>query len=215
MNKIMYLFFAVLPFLGLVACEDNLESIESTEFTADWPNRNINYFNEQLNVAKQAVEEAKATYGEDWEAHCDWRVFRSYMKPEGGNYQDSICVKIIERGEGTTSPIFTDQAKINYIGHLIPTENYPKGFVFDHSSLYSDEKFVFDPDFSAPATMIIGNTVEGFSTALQYMHEGDRWMVYMPSLLAYGSIPKNAIPAFSTLVFDVQLVTFNRIEVAS
>ena len=215
MNKILYLCFAVLSIFGFTACEDNLDSIESTEFSADWANRNAVFFNERLAEAKQAIDEAKATYGEDWEEHCDWRIFRSYMKTEGGNSNDSICAKIIERGEGTESPLYTDQARINYIGHLIPTENYPKGFVFDHSSLYSDEEFVFDPDFSSPVTMVIGNTVEGFSTALQYMHAGDRWMVYMPTILGYGAVPKNAIPAFSALVFDVQLVSFRRIEVAS
>ena len=214
MNKILYLFFAVLPFFGLVACEDNLDSIESTEFTADWVNRNQTFFNERLAEAQQAVNEAKAAYGDKWEEHCDWRIFRSYMKTEGGNYQDSICVKFIERGEGTESPLFTDQAKINYVGHLIPTENYPKGFVFDHSSLYSEDEFVFDPSFSAPVTMVVGNTIEGFSTALQHMHAGDRWMVYIPAILGYGAVAQNAIPVHSSLIFDVQMVSFQRIEVA-
>ena len=214
MNKIIYLLFAVLPLFGLVACEDNLDSIESTEFSADWVNRNQTFFFERMDEAKQAVKEAQATYGEQWEEHCDWRIFRSYMKPEGGNVMDSICVKIIERGEGQTVPLYSDQAKLNYMGHLIPTENHPNGFVFDHSSLYADEDYVFDPNFAAPVTMVVGNTIEGFSTAIQHMHTGDRWMVYIPSLLGYGAVAQNAIPQFSTLVFDVQLVSFQRIEMA-
>ena len=139
MNKILYLFFAVLPFFGLVACEDNLDSIESTEFTADWANRNLIDFQARMTEAQKAIDEAKTTYGEDWEAHCDWRIYRSFSKPAGGIPQDSICAKIIDRGEGTESPLYTDQVKVNYVGHLIPTENYPKGFVFDHSSLYSED----------------------------------------------------------------------------
>lgn len=214
MTKIIYLFFAMLPFLGLVSCEDNLSSVESDEFSYDWANRNLTYFNERMKEAHQAIEEAQTAHGKQWEEHCDWRIFRSYAKTEGGNYLDSICVKIIERGKGTTSPLYTDQAKINYVGHLIPTENHAKGFVFDHSSLYSDEDYVFNPDFASPATMIVANSVEGFSTALQYMHEGDRWMVYTPSILGYGAEPKPAIPSYSTLVFDVQLVSFSSINVS-
>lgn len=211
MTRIIYLIFAVLSVFGFTACEDNLSSVESNEFSYDWANRNLTYFNARMAEAKQAVNEAKAAYGDNWEAHCDWRVYRSYSKPEGGNVLDSICVKIIERGKGTESPLFTDQAMINYVGYLIPTENHPKGFVFDHSGLYSEEDYVFNPSFSAPKTMIVANTVEGFSTAMQYMHKGDRWRVYMPSILGFGSIPKPAIPPYSTLTFDVQLVSFKKI----
>lgn len=213
MTKIIYLIFAVLSVFGFTACEDNLSSVESTEFTYDWANRNLTYFNERMAEAKQAINEAKAAHGDNWEEHCDWRTYLSYSKVEGVNILDSICVKIIDRGEGTESPLFTDQAMINYVGHLIPTENHPKGFAFDHSGLYSEDDYVFNPAFAAPRPMIVGNTVEGFSTALQYMHKGDRWMIYMPSILGFGSIAKPAIPPYSTLVFDVQLVSFKNIGV--
>ena len=48
-------------------------------------------------------------------------------------------------------------------------------------------------------------TVEGFQTALQYMAEGDDWMVYIPAKLAYNEKSSNAIPAYSTLLYHLYI----------
>ena len=59
-----------------------------------------------------------------------------------------------------------------------------------------------------PVEMTVGNVVNGFATALMQMHAGDRWRVYIPAALAYGGDKDNgAILPFSTLVFDVTLVS--------
>ena len=42
------------------------------------------------------------------------------------------------------------------------------------------------------------------------MHIGDRWKVYIPYQLAYGKTNNGTIPAYSTLVFDVTLVSYYR-----
>ena len=54
----------------------------------------------------------------------------------------------------------------------------------------------------------VSGTIAGFGTALQYMHCGDRWMVYIPETLGYGSTAQNKIPAYSTIMFDVTLVDY-------
>ena len=46
----------------------------------------------------------------------------------------------------------------------------------------------------------------GFQTALQYMVEGDDWYVYIPQQMAYGSEPSDVIPAYSTLLFRINVV---------
>ena len=56
--------------------------------------------------------------------------------------------------------------------------------------------------------MGVSTTVAGFATALQYMHEGDVWWVYIPSELAYGSQASGMIRSYSTLTFYVNLVDF-------
>ena len=66
------------------------------------------------------------------------------------------------------------------------------------------------PTLSTPAHLLVGSTVDGFATALQHMRIGDRWLVYIPWQLGYGEVAKDAIPAYSTLVFDLQLKGFAR-----
>lgn len=211
MKKIFYLLLAALSIFALASCEDNTDTLESNEFTQDWQNRNAVFFAERMAEAKQAVAQAKAAYGADWEEHCDWRIFRSYAKMEGGVMVDSICAKVIDRGTGAGSPLYTDTVKVNYMGHLIPTESYPKGRVFDHSGLYENEDYVFHPDFSTPARMTVSNLIEGFTTVLLHMHIGDRWMVYIPQELAYGANSSGVLPPYSTLCFDLQLKAFYRV----
>ena len=56
-----------------------------------------------------------------------------------------------------------------------------------------------------PSKLAVDALVNGFSTALMKMKEGDRWEIYIPQNLAYGSVKKTGIPAYSTLVFDLTL----------
>jgi FKBP-type peptidyl-prolyl cis-trans isomerase FklB len=58
--------------------------------------------------------------------------------------------------------------------------------------------------------LAINGVVTGFGTALMRMHRGDRWRVYIPYQLAYGSSARSSIPAYSTLIFDLQLEDFWR-----
>ena len=46
------------------------------------------------------------------------------------------------------------------------------------------------------------------------MHIGDRWRIYIPSDLAYGSnnlLGSSGIPAYSMLRFDVELKAYARV----
>ena len=59
---------------------------------------------------------------------------------------------------------------------------------------------------------------KGVRVALQYMHEGDRWEVWVPYTLGLGEndgslfinvMPSSSatkIPAYSTLVFEIEVV---------
>lgn len=39
------------------------------------------------------------------------------------------------------------------------------------------------------------------------MRPGDRWTIYIPATLAYGSRTDSDIPGNSTLIFDVELLS--------
>jgi len=52
-----------------------------------------------------------------------------------------------------------------------------------------------------------GGIIDGFSTALQHMDVGDKWEVWIPWQLGYGSSASGTIPAYTTLVFEIELVS--------
>ena len=205
MKRILPLLSLLLCLAAFTACEDNLEETQSKEFTDNWKVRNADFFHQQMAEAKEAVAEARRTYGEDWEAHCDWRIYRSFAKMAGGPEADSICAKVVARGEGADVPLYTDSVKVNYVGRLMPTQSYEDGLVFDHSGLYAEDDYVFNPQLSQPASFLVSNLIEGYTTALLHMHVGDRWRIFIPQELGYTSISTKVIPPYSTLVFDLQL----------
>ena len=211
MRKLFHYLLAIFLILPvLTACSE--EETPDLDYY-NWAQRNTAYFTETLSGAKTAVSAAKAAYGIDWEDHCDWRVYRSYLKSDNSNIAstDSICVKIVERGAGNGCPLYTDSVRVNYIGRTMPTVSYPDGRVFDHSGLYSAPEDVFHPDYSTPTGLLVSNTVDGFTTALQQMHIGDRWLVYMPAEMGYGASDVNAVlRGGSTLIFEIQLVAYCR-----
>ena len=202
---------AVAPLL--TSCEENLE--EHNEYV-NWKARNSEAFLLRLNEAKQAISQAKAQYGDEWEKHCKWRLFRTYCLPEEAPAKatDTVCVEILTAGTGSGMPLYTDSVRVNYLGRLISTDlEQPLGTIvkaFDHSGYSSDPDDVFDPNFAVPATFLVSNTVEGFTTVLQHMHIGDLWRAYIPQELGYASAASAALPAYSMLIFDVQLKSYYR-----
>ncbi len=48
--------------------------------------------------------------------------------------------------------------------------------------------------------------IPGWIIALQQMHVGDRWEVYIPAEQGYGRFNQPGIPGGSTLVFDIELL---------
>ncbi|CUG90905.1 FKBP-type peptidyl-prolyl cis-trans isomerase, putative, partial [Bodo saltans] len=52
--------------------------------------------------------------------------------------------------------------------------------------------------------------IPGWTEALQYMAEGEKWEVYLPHDIAYGARgAPGAIPPFSVLIFTIEIVKVN------
>lgn len=92
---------------------------------------------------------------------------------------------------------------VNSLGDTVNT-------VFDHSGLYEDFERVFNPATARPITMAVSSSIRGMATALQHMHIGDLWRIYVPYQLGYSSTAQDEIPAYSTLIFEVQLKAYCR-----
>jgi FKBP-type peptidyl-prolyl cis-trans isomerase FklB len=48
--------------------------------------------------------------------------------------------------------------------------------------------------------------IKGWTEALTLMSVGSKWEVYVPQELGYGSRAAGKIPAYSTLIFTVELI---------
>lgn len=103
--------------------------------------------------------------------------------PSGLQYE------ILKSGEGRR-PQATDQVRCHYEGRLVD------GTLFD-SSIQRGE----------PAVFGVNQVIAGWVEALQLMSEGDKWKLYIPYQLGYGEQGAGgAIPPYSTLVFEVELL---------
>lgn len=96
---------------------------------------------------------------------------------------------VLKEGNGK-SPKATDTVVCHYEGFLI------NGTVFD-SSVQRGE----------PAAFPLNGVIAGWTEGLQLMKEGAKYRFFIPYNLAYGEAgAAGAIPPYSTLIFDVELI---------
>ena len=176
-----------------------VSSCEETEGVVDpyfnWEERNQLYIDSIAKVAQANPDK--------------WKVIHTYkfnppvndLNPDVNDY---VYCKVLENGTGTMKPLFTDSVTANYRGKLIPLYDGTE-VIFDQS--YQGE---LKEDVAVPVTFGVwdgvGGVIEGWSSVLQQMVEGDRWEVHIPYQLGYGIHGRDVIPGYSALVFDMQLV---------
>jgi len=96
--------------------------------------------------------------------------------------------RVVESGSGD-SPTETDTVLVHYRGRLLD------GTEFDSS--YGRGQ---------PTELGVGQVIPGWQQALQLMHVGSVWEVWIPSSLAYGEQGAGSIGPNETLHFQIELV---------
>ncbi|MDD4514198.1 FKBP-type peptidyl-prolyl cis-trans isomerase [Massilibacteroides sp.] len=99
---------------------------------------------------------------------------------------------------------YTSTVKVYYYGMSMDITSRKMEYLFDTS----------DYPLRDPATFAVSGVVDGFATALQFMHPGERWEIWIPWKLGYGSTGNrdsysgsSKVPwAYSTLKFEVEVV---------
>ena len=208
--------------LLLVGCGLAVTACSSDETTdsvyENWAARNSTAFSDTLSMARTAIAQAKAQYGDAWTEHTPWRVFGNYTLGTGGKptANDSLVVRVVNSQLSAAEalkaprPLYTDTVRVAYMGRLMPTSANPAGKVFDYSGPSELESDVFNPSLGTASKFAVSNLVVGFTTALQQMHVGDRWRIFIPAKSGYGNTAQTSIPAGSMLIFDLQLQQFWR-----
>ena len=58
----------------------------------------------------------------------------------------------------------------------------------------------------APFAIRLNELIDGWIIAMQEMHVGDQWELYIPAEKGYGKYSQPGIPGGSTLIFEVELL---------
>ena len=193
--KFRNIIWCLLAVLALASCKEEDDTVEEY---ADWQNKNDVFFARLVSDTQQKIDQGQTS----------WGLYPSFTLPDKGysfGYGDYVVAEKLKEGSGITSPRLTDSVEVHYMGRLLPSPSYAQGLIFDRS--YAG---TFDPELATPSKFPINGVVRGFATALMHMHRGDHWRIYIPYQLGYGGSARSAIPAYSTLIFDLQLENFWR-----
>ena len=99
-----------------------------------------------------------------------------------------LLYQVIKLGDGGPKPTATSDVEVRYHGELID------GTVFDESV--------------STVTFNLSSVIKGWTEGLQLMSVGDKYRFFIPYNLAYGEQGAgNDIKPYSTLIFDVELVS--------
>ncbi len=191
---LVFLPFYLFTFLLFTSCSESSDEVD--EFP-DWQATNATKWN---SIYAQATERIAA-------GDTSWKIIKSWNLEDSLHSDNTsyIVVHVIKAGTGSGSPLYTDYVRVNYKGTLLPSTSYPNGYEFDSSWHKSTSDST-----AAPAQFLVSGLTDGFATAVQHMHIGDEWVIYVPWTLGYGATASGSIPAYSVLTFDLELVSYYR-----
>ncbi|PWI33681.1 FKBP-type peptidyl-prolyl cis-trans isomerase [Vibrio albus] len=141
-------------------------------------------------MQEQAAEKAEANKkaGDDFRAE--------FEKEEGVEKTDTgLLYQVLTPAEGE-KPAATDTVEVHYVGTLID------GTKFDSSY-----------DRNQTATFPLNRVIPGWTEGVQLMTVGSKYKFVIPPELAYGPQDTQSIPANSTLVFEVELISIDNGDV--
>lgn len=100
-----------------------------------------------------------------------------------------LLYRQIQQGDGKEKPSKNSIVTCHYCGKLID------GSIFDDTR-----------QRNVPEAFRVNELIDGFQVALCNMCKGEKGIAYIPYQLGYGNKRMGNIPAFSTLVFEIEIV---------
>lgn len=186
--------------LGMnIANNLKFQSIESVNYGAMqkamedvFKKRTLSMDDQQANTVIQTVLQASAGKKSSAEKEKGARFLAENKKrPVVVTTASGLQYEVITKGDPNSPiPQLQDTVVAHYAGTLLD------GKEFDNSYKRGE-----------PLTIPVAGVIRGWTEALQLMHIGDKWKVYIPSELGYGDRGAGAdIPGGATLVFEMELL---------
>ena len=182
MSKKIYLFSLVLLALAFVSCS---ETEEEGKF-ANWRARNEAFLD-----SLQQVYDAKTD--------PELEFFVPFTDPG----MKIFYKRTVKNDEGRR-PVIPNVVSAYYRGSYYTGEVFDQNFTGkDPGDFDSPTEFWVNPiSMSNPPHII---PVDGWIEKLQRMRTGERWTVYLPWDMGYGTSDRDGMPGYSVLVFDIKL----------
>lgn len=184
-----------------IACDE----VEETTIYDNWRARNEAFVD---SLAQVAGDNYVATIEQAQSMPLN-KLFAVYVSSVSNNKNDYYiyCKKLTSNPEGKR-PLYNDTGvKAFYYGTTITGVEFDGNFEgyksTDQGILDGNEKL--PTEFDSSTQFSISSVITGWTTALQLMHEGERWMLYIPQECAYGTEDYNDILGYSALTFDIIL----------
>jgi len=182
-----------------MAFEDKSADNINTQLTIDGIkdvllNKDIRIGNPE-SIIQKTMSQAQTRETELKKQQYEGRIEEEKKYMEMNKLQDGVVTlpsglqyKVQIKGDGAI-PTSSDRVKVHYKGTLI------NGTEFDSSY-----------DRGEPAVFGVTQVISGWTEALQLMPVGSKWLLYIPYDLAYGSRETGPIPAYSNLIFEIELL---------
>ena len=161
----------------------------------------------------EAVEREAYKLEQDiaFQAKVNETGFEKWNSESGDGY---VFAKLIKKGDGK-QPYFNSRVSVYYKGSLTDGTEFDARLFEDGTpfkcavySAYANYNSRTNPDG-------YGSVISGWTVALQHMVEGDKYEVWIPQQLAYGASDNGDIPAYSTLIFEIELVSVDEQAVSA
>lgn len=145
--------------------------------------------NEAFGIVSKKLQEQEQEAAKELAAEGEAFLAENAKRDEVTVTESGLQYEVVATGEGA-KPTAQSTVRVHYHGSFID------GNVFDSSV-----------DRGQPAEFPVGGVIPGWTEALQLMTEGSKYRLYIPYNLAYGEQgSQGAIPPYSTLIFDVELL---------
>jgi FKBP-type peptidyl-prolyl cis-trans isomerase len=144
-----------------------------------------------MNTSKKIITKERAKANESLKK--DQLAFLEENKNKEGviTTESGLQYQIIVEGNGA-NPTPTSKVTVHYTGTFI-----------------DGKKFDSSVDRGEPITFALNQVIKGWTEGVQLCKTGGKIRLFIPYYLAYGEQGRQgAIPPFSTLLFDIELISF-------